>query len=388
MGVLPWRRRQRQTRSDPTRVLAVIDTLEVGGAQHHLLALARGLVSAGDEVLVATSANEPMASAFRAGGVPVWSLTRRSIKHQLSPTFARRLAHLAASGDFDLIHAHLYASSCAAYVAASLTRTPLVVTHHSMNTWQRGWQRRVGHWVDRRAEAVIAVSSNIAATHRGARVRIIPNGVELPEQRWTADEIAAARRKLGIPVDAYTVAFVGRFSSDKNPLLFIAMASEVLVWDPSVHFVLMGDGPLRPAAERLASSLGISDQVRFVGFQPEAKKLMQAADVLAVTSESEGAPLVTLEAMAAARPVVATDVGDIACQVADGETGLVVRPGDARSLAEAVLALRDVGLRERMGAAGLARVRHQFTMQRTLRETFAVYREVLGEREGSFRLTA
>ncbi len=388
MGVLPWRRRQRQTRHEPTRVLAVIDTLEVGGAQHHLLALARGLVSAGDEVLVATSANEPMASAFRAGGVPVWSLTRRSIKHQLSPSFARRLAHLAASGDFDLIHAHLYASSCAAYIAARLTRLPLVVTHHSMNTWQRGWQRRVGRWVDRSADAVIAVSSNIAAAHQRARVRVIPNGVELPEQHWTGDEIAAARRKLGIPVDAYTVAFVGRLSADKNPLLFIQMASEALVWDPSVHFLLMGDGPLRPAAEHLASSLGVSDQVRFLGFQPEAKKLMQAADVLAVTSESEGSPLVTLEAMAVARPVVATNAGDIAHQVTDGETGFVVRPGDARSLAEAVLALRDVGLRKRMGAAGLARVRHQFTMQRMLEQTFAVYREVLGEAEDHLRLSA
>jgi glycosyltransferase involved in cell wall biosynthesis len=385
MGVLSLTRHK--TRSS-TRVLAVIDTLEVGGAQHHLLGLARGLVSAGGEVLVATSANEPMASDFRAGGVPVWSLTPRSIKHEVSPTFARRLSHLAASGDFDLIHAHLYSSSVAAYVAARLTGLPLVVTHHSMNTWQCSWQRWLGRWVDRSAEAVIAVSSNVAAAHANARVHTILNGVELPEQRWSAAEIAAARSKLGIPKDAYTVCFVGRFSADKNPLLFVEMAAAVAATDPTVHFLLMGDGPLRPMAELRTAALGLGERIHFVGFQPEAKKLLQAADVLAVTSQSEGSPLVTLEAMAAARPVVATNVGDIARQVVDGEAGYVVRPGDARALAARILALRDPALRERMGARGLARVRRSFHIKHALDQTFAIYREVLGEPEDRLRLTA
>ncbi len=385
MGVLSLPRHKARK---SMRVLAVIDTLEVGGAQHHLLALARGLVSAGGEVLVATSANEPMAANFRAGGVPVWSLTRRSIKHVVSPTFARRLAHLAASGDFDLIHAHLYSSSVAGYVAARLTGLPLVVTHHSMNTWQCGWQRWMGRWVDRSADAVIAVSSNVAAAHRGAQVHTILNGVEPPEQRWCAEEIAAARSKLGIPRDAYTVCFVGRFSADKNPLLFVDMAAAASAWDPNVHFLLMGDGPLRPPAEARAAALGVSAQLHFVGFQPDARKLLQAADVLAVTSQSEGSPLVTLEAMAVGRPVVATNVGDIALQVAHGEAGYVVPPGDAQALADAVLALRDPALRQRMGAAGLARVRRHFHMQSSLDQTFAVYREALGDPVDRLKLTA
>jgi glycosyltransferase involved in cell wall biosynthesis len=210
----------------------------------------------------------------------------------------------------------------------------------------------------------------------------------MPEERWSAGEIAAARYKLGIPLDAYTVGFIGRFSADKNPLLFVQMAAAVAAADPKIHFLLMGDGPLRSLAEQRGEALGLNAQLNFVGFQPDAKKLVQAADVLAVTSQSEGSPLVSLEAMAAARPVVATNVGDIALQVADGKTGFVVRPGDARMLADAVLALRDLDTRVRMGAAGLARVRCRFHIQHTLDRTFAVYREVLGLPEERLKLTA
>jgi glycosyltransferase involved in cell wall biosynthesis len=376
---------QRHDNRRRLRVLAVVDSLEVGGAQHHLLALAQRMVRNGDEFLVATSANEPMAADFRDLNVPVRSLAASSIKHRLSPVFAGRLMRLAARGGYDLIHAHLFASSVAACIAARVTKLPLVVTHHSMSTWQHGWERRLSNWVDRSADAVIAVSSNIAATRR-VPVRIIPNGVEIPDQRWTAHEIATARTKLGVPIDAFTVSFVGRFTEDKNPLLYVEMAALVGAQAPDAHFLLIGDGPLRNAAERRAAELGIGARMTFAGFQPDAGRLHQIADALAVTSASEGSPLVVLEAMAAGRPVVATNVGDISHQIADGETGYLVQPGDPDGLARALLALRDRSRWMNMGAAGRDRVLRFFPIQRTLQETLAVYRDVL--QRGKLRTAA
>ncbi len=169
------------------RVLAVIDWLEVGGAQHHLLWLASGLARAGYRFLVATSGNEALTAVYRRAGVPVLTLTQRSIKHRLSPAFLARLLRLVRRGQFDLIHGHLHSASVCAAMAARATGTPLVLTHHSMNTWRPAWQRVLGRWADRQADAVIAVATNIAAAlqRSAVRARVIPNGVVVPERVWS-----------------------------------------------------------------------------------------------------------------------------------------------------------------------------------------------------------
>lgn len=366
----------------PARVLAVIDWLEVGGAQQHLLALACGLSGAGYRFTVATSGNEPLAAAFRRAGVPIRTLARRPIKHRVSPVFTARLATLARGGEFDLIHGHLHAASVAAAAAARVSGLPLVLTHHSMNTWRPTWQTLLGRWADRQADAVIAVATNVAAAaaRDGVPVRLIPNSVDVPARVWSAAEVAHARAQLGLPPQAYVISFVGRFSSDKNPLLFVEAAAQVAARCPQAHFLLVGDGPLRPAAETRVQALGLAGRLTWTGFRSDAVHLHSVSDVLALTSDSEATPLVVLEAMAAARPVVATAVGDVAYQVTDGETGYVVPPRDADRMADALVRLADGALRRRLGEAARQHVIRHFTLERTLAETAAVYQEVLRRR--------
>ncbi len=366
----------------PRRVLAVIDWLEVGGAQRHLLGLAGGLRRDGCEVVVATSGQEPLTEAFQQAGIQVASLTQRSIKHRVSPVFALRLARLAWQGDFDLIHAHLHSASVAAAFAARALGLPLVLTHHSMNTWRSGWHSVLGRWADRQADTVIAVASNLAAAAgaHGARVRLIPNGVEWPSRLASPVEVAAARAQLGIPTDAYVISYVGRFTVDKNPLLFIEAAARVAARCPSAYFLMLGDGPLRPSVEARAQELQLDKRIHFAGFQADAAAFHPVGDVLTLPSNSEGAPLVVLEAMAANRPVVATAVGDVPQQIVHGTTGFVVAPGQAQELADALVELADPGLRARFGAAGRARVLNRFTTEHCLQQTVAVYREAMARR--------
>jgi glycosyltransferase involved in cell wall biosynthesis len=366
----------------PRRLLAVIDWLEVGGAQRHLLGIAAGLRRDGWEVVVATAGQEPLTDAFRQAGIQVVSLTQRSIKHRFSPIFAMRLAWLARQGKFDLIHAHLHSASVAAAIAARVQGLPLVLTHHSMNTWRRGWHSVLGRWADRQADAVIAVASNLAtaAGAHGARVRLIPNGVEWPSRLDSPGEIAAARARLGIPTDAYVISYIGRFTVDKNPLLFIEAAARVATRCPSAYFLMLGDGPLRPNVEARARELNLDRRILFAGFQADAVAFHPVADVLTLPSNSEGAPLVVLEAMAAGRPVVATAVGDVPRQIVHGTTGFVVPPGQAQGLADALAQLADPALRARFGAAGRARVLDHFTTEHCLAQTVGVYREALARR--------
>ena len=362
---------------NPIRVLLVIDSLEVGGAQHHLLSLASRLLRLGHQPVIATSGQEPMAAQFSDLGITVKSLSKRSIKHRLSPAFTTRLTQLAITGAFDLIHAHLFSSSAAASVAARVTGRPLIVTHHSMNTWQRGWQRALGSWVDGNADAVIAVASSIAASRKARRIYTIPNGVAVPDRTWSGDEIAAARKKLGIPTNAFVMSYVGRFTADKNPLLFIDAVALLAERVPGVRALLIGDGPLRKIAERRAEELDVRSCMSFLGFQPDAHRLHSIADVLVLTSESEGSPLVVLEAMAAGRPVVATDVGDVAQQIVHGESGYLVSPREPEAVAKALLELQDPARRAQMGSAGRLRVLQEFNMERTLDQIVEVYRLAL-----------
>jgi len=360
-----------------TRVLAVIDSLEVGGAQHHLLMLSGGLAGRGYAVTVATSGQEPLAERFERENVPVRILTSRSIKHRLSLRFAARLARLARSGAFDVIHAHLHSASVAAAIAARVSGLPLVVTHHSMNTWRRGINRGLGRWADRQTDSAIGVASNVAAGLRAKRVHTIPNGVPIPEREWSDADIAAARCELAVPRDAYLIGFVGRLAIDKNPLLFVEAAALVAGRLPRAHFLMVGDGPLRASAEAQATALGVASRITFAGFRPRAADLHPVADVLALTSDSEACPLVALEAMAAGRPVVGTAVGDVPLQILDGQTGFVVPPRDPCALARALVALGDASLRGRLGDAARQRVRKEFPIERTFDQTVAVYEETL-----------
>lgn len=361
-----------------SRVLGVIDSLEVGGAQQHLLTLASALRPRGYQYAIATAGNEPLSAQFERSGIPVLTLARRTTKHRLSPTFIGRLVQLASSGKFDLIHAHLHSASVAAACAAHFSGLPLVITHHSMNTWHRSWHRALDAWADRRADAVIAVASNVGSVIEGHGVRpeIIPNGIPGFYAHQSASQATLIRAGL-VPPGAYLVGFVGRFCQDKNPLLFVEVAALVAERCESAHFVLIGDGPLRPAAEERARCLGLDDRITFAGFVPNAAELHEVLDVLAVTSDSEASPLVVLEAMRAGRPVVATAVGDIPRQVAPGETGFLLPYRDAPGLAAALVALADRSLQDRLGQAGRTRFLAHFSIAGAAVRTADVYARVL-----------
>ena len=178
-------------------------------------------------------------------------------------------------------------------------------------------------------------------------------------------------------MDAYLIGYVGRLTIDKNPLLFVEAAALVARRLPHAHFLMVGDGPLRGQAESYARALGIDGRINFAGFRPEAARLHAVADVLALTSDSEACPLVSLEAMAAGRPVVGTAVGDVPLQIVDGETGFVVAPRDASAMATALVALGDASRRRRLGDAGRRRVIKEFPIERTFDRTVAVYEETL-----------
>ena len=145
--------------------------------------------------------------------------------------------------------------------------------------------------------------------------------------------------------------------------------------------MIVGEGPDRPRLEEEIEALGLSGRVRLAGERRDVPELLAAADVFVLPSASEGLPVSVLEAMAAGLPVIASRVGGVPEQVSDGETGLLVEPGDPSDLTAALDRLiADPSLRRRLGAAGRARAEQAFDLDPFRRAHVELYSRELARR--------
>jgi glycosyltransferase involved in cell wall biosynthesis len=232
----------------------------------------------------------------------------------------------------------------------------------------------------RRASRVIAVSG--AVRRRlveqddvpPEKIAVIPNAVPANQNR------ASSARPLPDELrDGPLVGVLARLQPEKGVATFLKAAPRVVERAPRARFVVAGDGPLRAELQALVGRLGLEENVRFLGFRPDPWGLIGLLDVLVVPSQTEGAPLVVLEAMTSGVPVVASAVGGIPDQVRNGVDGVLVPPGDPAALGEAVLELlEDPGLARRMGAAGRRKSATDFSHAKMLERAMEVYRTALG----------
>ena len=362
------------------RLLLVVDSLDLGGAERHVAGLAAALRRRGCEVVVACSTRGMLARSLEREGVPFVSMTRRLAKRRFSPAFARGIRRLLAGrGRFDLVHAHVYAAAAASAAATLGLGVPLVVTEHTEASWQGRRARAVTRWYCRRARHIIAVSTPIRRRLIGRdgvppqKISVIPTALPEAEGGGIPSGAPAENGRLA--------GVVARLQPEKGVATFLEAASRIAPRAPGVRFVVVGDGPLRGELSELAAGLGLEGRVRFLGFRPDAREIIRRLDVLVVPSFTEGAPLVVLEAMASGVPVVASAVGGIPDQIRHGREGLLVPTGDPVALGEALLSLLDnPGLARRMGEAGRERASSAFGHDRMVRRIESVYRPVLSGR--------
>jgi glycosyltransferase involved in cell wall biosynthesis len=173
---------------------------------------------------------------------------------------------------------------------------------------------------------------------------------------------------------------VARLAPQKGIMEFIqATAIAAQAW-PTASFVLAGDGPLRPEARALCEELGLERRLHLLGHVEWARELIGALDLLVVASLTEGSSVVAMEAMALGKPVVATTVGGVPEVVVDGQTGLLVAPGDAEALGRAIIELlADPERAQEMGERGRQRAASQFDLSDMIERTRAVYADLVRE---------
>lgn len=196
------------------------------------------------------------------------------------------------------------------------------------------------------------------------KVFVIPNGVDVERFQPVAPPVGL-REQIGLPTDAPTAAIVAALRPEKNHELFLDAAALVLKQLPQARFLLIGDGQRRAALEERVTQLGIQDSIHFLGTRSDVPALLSLVDVLALSSHMEANPVSILEGLACGKPVVATRVGSIPETVHHGENGYLVDPGSAPQLAEHLFRLlADPSLARRLGAAGRQEVVEHWSLNR------------------------
>ena len=362
------------------RILQLISSGGMYGAEAVILNLARCLDAAGHHSVLGVFANS-------AGGdvqLHREALARNLQSHLLpcSGQFDRRmlaqLRQLVREHRIDVVHAHGYKADVYAYFALRRAGVPLVSTCH---TWKNtDLKVRVYGILDRmvlrRFASIAVVSEALRSTllHAGfpaRKLRLIPNGIDITPFQQAAANSRAAFGILAAP----RIGLIGRLSPEKGIDLFLRAAAIVHRQLPEAHFVIAGDGPQRAALELLAAQLGLSPHVRFLGRSNAMPELLASFDLVVSASRDEGLPITLLEAMAGARPIVATTVGEVPTVLDGGKAGMLVPPEDIHALAEAILTTVEDPDRRRCYAEQAARrVATHFSAEQMSAHYLTLYR--------------
>jgi glycosyltransferase involved in cell wall biosynthesis len=283
----------------------------------------------------------------------------------------------------EIVHAWQFVANTWGRVAGRIAGTPVIITSdRGMDTEVSELHARIDTLLAPLSTRVIvnadAVGENVHRNRGVPREKIITiyNGVDL--QRYTptlaGDEV---RKRLGIPPGRHVIGMVASFCYRKRWDVFLAAAAHVGRTRP-ITVLCVGDGDLRAEMERHARDIGLGDSALFLGLRADVPEIMAAQDVSVLSSQDEGMPNVVMQAMAAGRPVAATDAGGTREIIEDGVTGFVVPLGDVDALANRIeLLLDDPALASRFGAAGRERVERHFTFEACVARTVALYEELL-----------
>jgi glycosyltransferase involved in cell wall biosynthesis len=348
------------------RVMHAITLLELGGAQRNTLDTVARLDRSRFEVALACGVGAELFGEARA--LPDVRLF--PLPHLLREV--RPATEVAAVGELraaihafrpDVVHTHSSKAGVLGRLAARRERVPVVI--HSIHGFGFGpHQAAPVRWTFLAAERLAARWTDhfVAVSRRNLeegvrlglfeenRASVIRSGIALDAFRAHSGG-AAVRRELGVPVGAPLVLQVACFKPQKAPERFVALAAALAPRFPDAHFVLAGDGELRPVLEKLCRRAGLERHLHLPGWRRDVPALLDAATVVTLTSRFEGLPRVLVEALSAGVPVAAMAVDGVDEVVRDGVDGYLVREGDVATLSERVASLlADPALRASMAS--------------------------------------
>jgi len=373
------------------RLMYILESRSWGGAEAYVRHLIEGLEReawAVSLVCPQTEALAPLLEWARRVGVRLHRLPGERPQHV--PALVRFFRRHRP----DLVHFNLHHPFACRYaiLAAALAGVPArIATNHlptlppTAYTWKGRLALRLAYrcvhrmLVDSETNRRRALAQYPIAPEK---LSVVPHGVRLEDFPVEGTRTSVAE-EFGLNIRAPIIGTVGRLSSQKATEDVIEAAVSVRRRFPEAQFLIVGDGERRAALERLVEARGLCASVRFTGYREDVPRLLAAMDVFVLSSLYEGMPFSVLEAMAAARPVVATRVDGVPEVVVEGETGLLVPPRAPEQLAEAIAVLLAHPERAReMGRRGRERVRRHFSRERMVEAITNLYRAMIAQKIG------
>lgn len=364
-------------------VFHLVDGLTFGGAETLLRDLATGLEKRGYRITVAYSTQGAFVEELEKKGLTLIQIPRLGL---IDPFFLYRIFYLLKKEKPDIVHTHLFKSDFHGRLAARLAGVPVVIsTLHNNDTWANN--KILGYvygltsiWADR----LIAVSPEVKEFHihktkiPTQKTIVIQNGVNVNAFRGYKDESIKLRKNFEIAPTAPLFGIVGRLMPQKNVSMFLLAAAEILKNQPNARFLIVGDGELRQQLEQEAKNLNLIPAAIFTGMRKDIPIILNALDVLVLSSLWEGLPVILLEAMASSLPVVSTAVDGVLGVAEINTTALLTPNKDASALAQACLLLaNDASLRHRLGQAGYQKVLKHYSLDNMIDKISELYLQLL-----------
>ncbi|HAJ34039.1 MAG TPA: hypothetical protein DCK79_11950 [Candidatus Atribacteria bacterium] len=371
------------------RILEIVASSQ-GGAAEHIFCIAKGIDRSKFDLTVVMPEDN--------GNVNFTDLRRLKIRVVSFNVFSRfslkeflNLRDFISRGNFDIVHFHGTRAALFGRLAAILIwqRPKILYTIHGFhvvhyrNLLKKLFLLLLERILNLFTDVIVCVSHSDRESvikmglARNDNVKIIWNGIDIERFRNISLDKNVKKNELRIPPNAFLLTMIGRLHPQKDYFTLISAFKLLQRELSNFYLLIVGDGPMREELKSYAKNLGLNDKIVFVGTRRDIPEILSITDIFILSTLWEGLPIVLLEAMAADKPVIASDVCGNREIVVDGETGILVSPRDPEMLAQAVTRLvKDRKMSKKMGQKGLIRVKNNFTLEEMVQKIENLYYEL------------
>jgi len=362
------------------KICYVIGTLEIGGAEKQLLKLVKN---------IDRRRFLPVVIALRGGALKeefekVVKLIVIGKRWKIDPFFLFRLISVIRKEQPYILHTFMFTSNTWGRIAGIIAGVPvLIASERCVDIWKRWYHKLIDKILLRFTYKVIGNSNAVKKFYQETegipanKITVIYNGIDLEEFQNIEPCKIEVEKKGGL------VGTGGRFTEQKGLIYLLMAIPEVLKVFPDTKFIFVGDGPLRKSFEDFAKSHKISDSVIFTGYRKDILSIFSLCDVIVVPSLFEGMSNIILEAMALKKPVIGTNIPEIAELIEDGKNGFLVPVKDnVKDIAEKIISLlKNPDMRKDMGEKGYNLIKGKFSLEKMIKRYETLYIETLQEKD-------
>lgn len=342
-----------QSDNNRIKIVHLVTSLEVGGAQHNmLLGLPRLDPKKYEHILISIMDRMQMEQQFKEQGIEVHSL---GLNRKIDLAVALRLRSLLKKLRPDILHTYLIHGNVLGRIVGRLVGVPIIIGSE-LTIGQAGILGKLLTKLTNPLTNAVEVNSETGGKAVVAdlgvpkeKIEVILSGLDLDAFGGTENR-TNIRREIGVSDDQHLVLFVGRLCPVKGPEYGIKAFAVAASKNPNLYLALAGEGEQRSFLENFTTELGIEEKTTFLGARKDLADVLSAADSILMPSLTEGFPRVANEAMAASKPIVATRVGGIPEAIIDDVTGLLIESKDIDAMSDAIIRVSsDTELQQRLG---------------------------------------